>query len=247
MTDEALRRVDELLTELVEQVETARTVPMSASIVLPRERVLDLLDELREVLPSEMVEAREIVAVRETLITDAQSDAAMARESAGAAADVLLADGRARADDLIRNGEVRAYEIVEAGKAEHAHLVSATGVHQSATAQAAEMRTGAEEYLRDLRDKADRYHDETIAEAQRYGMDIRNQADGYAAKLTADSDAYADRTLAELAETLRRAAHVAEQGRVTLAQRQARATELPLVTRRDPLTDDDWHEAAVSA
>jgi hypothetical protein len=247
MTDEALRRADELLTDLVEQVETARAVPMSTSIVLPRERVLDLLDELREVLPREMVEAREIVAARDTLLTDAHNDAALARDSAGAAADLLLADGRARADELIRDAEVRAYEIVEAGKAEHAHLVSATGVHQSASAQAAQLQAEAESYLRDLRDKADRYHDETIADAQRYGMDIRNQADGYAAKLTADSEAYADRTLAELADTLQRAAHVAEQGRVTLSQRRVRATEISHVDQSAPLADDDWHEAAVSA
>ena len=49
MTDEALRRTDELLSELIEIVETARALPMSTSCVLPRERVLDLLDELREV------------------------------------------------------------------------------------------------------------------------------------------------------------------------------------------------------
>src|SRR5437764_1232987 len=46
------------MTELIEIVETARALPMSTSCVLPRERVLDLLDELREVLPPEMDEAR---------------------------------------------------------------------------------------------------------------------------------------------------------------------------------------------
>ncbi|MCW2497720.1 hypothetical protein [Jatrophihabitans sp.] len=242
MSDEALRRVDELLTELVEQVETARTVPMSASVVLPRERVLDLLDELREVLPPEMAEARVILATRDQLLAEAQADAASARESANVAAEVMLADGRHRADELIHAAEVTAYETVEAGKAEHALLVSATGVHSSATAKAAEMHAEAEEYLRTMRDAADRYHDETLAEAQRYSMDVRNQADAYAAKLTADSEAYADHTLAELASTLQRAAATAEQGRLALAARRKRAGSEP-----DPLTDDSWTEAAVSA
>ena len=68
MTDQALRRVDELLTELVELVETARTVPMSSSCVVPREHVLDLLDDLREVLPPEMVEARALLAQRDRAV-----------------------------------------------------------------------------------------------------------------------------------------------------------------------------------
>ena len=59
--DRSLRRVDELLTELVELVETARTLPMSSSCVVPRERLLDLLDELREVVPSAVENARHVL------------------------------------------------------------------------------------------------------------------------------------------------------------------------------------------
>ena len=52
MADATRARADKLLNELVEVVETARTVPMSASCVVPREHVLDLLDALREALPT---------------------------------------------------------------------------------------------------------------------------------------------------------------------------------------------------
>jgi len=231
MTDQALRRVDELLTELVEHVETARTVPMSSSIVLPRERVLDLLDELREVLPPEMTEARKLIATRDSVLHDAHADAAAARESATAAAELMLADGRARAEDLMRAAEEQAFEIVEAAKLEHAQLVSATSIHAAATEAAAVLRSEAEAVAETLR-----------AEAERYAMDIRTQADGYASKLTLDSEAYADRTLAELADTLQRAAATAEQGRMALAARQTAGT-MPA----DPLADSDWHDQAVSA
>ena len=104
MTDEALRRVDELLTELVELVETARTVPMSSSIVVPRERVLDLLDDLREVLPPEIHEARKLIAVREEILHEAHTDATAARDAATAAADVILADARSQGDRLVARG-----------------------------------------------------------------------------------------------------------------------------------------------
>lgn len=244
MSDQALKRVDELLTELVEQVETARAVPMSSSIVLPRERVLDLLDELREVLPPEMSEARRLVAMRDQVLLEAHADATSARETASATAEVMLADGRAQADQMVHDAEVQAHEIVEAAKSEHADLVSATGVHAAATVAAAQMKVDADEYGTSVREDADRYHLETIAEAQRYAMDIRNQADGYAVKLTHDSEAYADRTLAELAGTLQRAATTAEQGRVALAARRAQGAGLD---SGDPLTDANWQDQAVSA
>ena len=44
MTDQSLRRADDLLTELVELVETARAVPISGACMVPREHTLDLLD-----------------------------------------------------------------------------------------------------------------------------------------------------------------------------------------------------------
>ena len=239
MTDEALRRADELLTELVEIVETARTVPMSASIVLPRERVLDLLDELREVLPPEIHEARKLIAMRDQVLHDAHADATAARDSATATAEVILADARGQGDRLVHEAEVQAYDIVEAGKAEHGVLVSATGVHQAATARSAELRAEAEQYLTQLRDEADRYHHSTVEEAKRYSLDLRAEAEAYAAKLTADSDDYADRTLAELSAALHRAAATADQGRSAIAARRAAATRAG--------DDGDWQETAVSA
>ena len=84
MADQSMRRADELLTELVEQVETARSMPMSSSCVLPRERLLDLLDELREVLPPEIDEARKIIASRDALLHEAYAEASSVREKAAA-------------------------------------------------------------------------------------------------------------------------------------------------------------------
>jgi cell division septum initiation protein DivIVA len=213
MTDQALRRTDELLTELVEIVETARTVPMSSSIVLPRERVLDLLDELRETMPPEMQEARRTVVNRDALLHDAFEEAKRVRETAAAEAEALLTDARERTDVTLHEADVHAHEIIEAGRAEHAHLVSATGVHQSATKAAEELRA-----------EAQRLRDAALADAEEQARRLRRDAEAYAAKLTTDAEDYTDRTLAELAETLQRSAATAEQGRAALARRRANPT-----------------------
>lgn len=198
MTTQPLRRADELLSELAELVETARAVPMSGSCVVPREHVLDLLDDLREVMPPEMEEARRTLSQRDSLLADAAEVRRGAQEQAGAEAAAIVAEARARADQLVSEAEVRAYETVEAGKAEHAELVSASRVHQSATEDAGRLR----------------------AEADAHDARVRGEADQYAAAMRADAHAFADRTLADLVAVLRRATDTAEQGRQQLAARR---------------------------
>ena len=199
MTDRARRRVDELIAELVELVETARTVPMSGSCVVPREHTLDLLDDLRESVPPELVEARDVLAQREALIAEANEVHRLAAERTAAEAEALLAAARQEASELIADAEVQAHQTVEAGQAEHAELVSASRVHQTASELAARTRAAADEY-----------------DAAR-----RNQADRYAAALRTDAESFADQTLADLVGVLRQAMTTAEKGRQALAQRRA--------------------------
>lgn len=220
-TDEALRRVDELLTELIEIVETARAVPMSASCVLPRERVLDLLDELREVLPPEMDEARTVIATRDRVLKDAYEAAAETRERVVAEADAVIADARNRADVLLSESDEQAAATVRAAQDEHARLVAATTVHQAAATAAAVLRQEAENYQAQVSAEAQQYDSRVRADADRYAAESRAEAQRYATKLTADAEDYAENTLDELSAVLHRSAATAEQGRVTLRQRRA--------------------------
>jgi cell division septum initiation protein DivIVA len=223
MADEALRRADELLSELIEMVETARALPMSASCVVPRERVLDLLDELREVLPPEMDEARTVIATRDRLLKEAYEEAAATRARAVEEADTVLQDARHRSEQVTADADRRADEILQAAQDEHARLVSATAVHEAAAAAATALREDAERYQAHITAEAQGYDARVRAEADRYAHDARAEAERYATKLTADADDYADRTLDELAGILHKAATTAEQGRAALRQRRAGA------------------------
>jgi cell division septum initiation protein DivIVA len=221
--DEALRHADELLTELIEAVETARALPMSASCVLPRERVLDLLDELREVLPPEMDEARTVIATRDRLLKDAYEAASESRARAVSEADTLLADAQHRADQVLSAADEQAAEVLRAAREEHANLVASTTVHQAAAAAAAALRADAETYQAQVTGDAQDYAARQRAEADRYAADARADAERYATKLTADAEDYADRTLDEMAAVLHKSATTAEQGRAALRQRRAGA------------------------
>ena len=238
MVDESLRQSDRLLTELTETVETARAVPMSASCVVPREHMLDLLDELREVLPGEIDEARTVLARRERLLQEAYENAASVRDRAVGEADTVLADARHQADQLLEAARAEADDTVAAARAEHGRLVASTTVHQAAAQAATALREDAERYQQDITEQAHEYDRRVRAEADRYSSDARTEAERYATKLTVDAEDYAERTLEELASVLHRSAQTAEQGRAALAQRRAGAwaAQEPEADERSPIS-----------
>ena len=94
--------VHDKLDDLSALVEGARAMPMSASCVLNRNQVLDLLDEARALLPSSLAHADDLLAGREDLIAAARRDAAQ-----------ILEDARAEAAGLVSEHEVYRLALVE--------------------------------------------------------------------------------------------------------------------------------------
>jgi F0F1-type ATP synthase membrane subunit b/b' len=74
----------EKLTSAITMVEEARGVPLSASCVVHRGEMLELLDEAREALPTDLESAKKLLAARDAIIEEGRVSAeqmiAMARE-----------------------------------------------------------------------------------------------------------------------------------------------------------------------
>ena len=191
MTDHTSARADEVLTELVELVETARTLPMSSSCVLPRERTLDLLDSLREVLPPEVQEARRIVAQRERMLSEAV-----------ARAEEVVRVATEQAQSLMASARAEAHTLIEDGKAEQGQLVSSASVHQAATAAAGQLRRDAEDYAAALRQ-----------EAEQHAARLRSDAHDYAERTLRELAA----TLQRLAGTADNGRIALERARASIA------------------------------
>ena len=106
-----------VLDDLVDVVESARSMPMSASCVVNRAEVLELLDDLRARLPEALDQAQEVLGDRTAVVEDGQraaeallaqaheerrrllSQTEVVREAEAHAAE-LLADSRAQADSM---------------------------------------------------------------------------------------------------------------------------------------------------
>jgi len=79
-----------VLDALEQAVATARAMPMSSSVLVNRAEILDLLDQARGALPTQLSAADEVLA-----------DADAARAAARADADEILATARAEAERLV--------------------------------------------------------------------------------------------------------------------------------------------------
>jgi hypothetical protein len=63
------------IQQLEELVMEAKSMPLSASVLVNREEVLELIQEMRAALPEEIKQARWVVKDREQLLTKARKDA----------------------------------------------------------------------------------------------------------------------------------------------------------------------------
>ena len=149
---DALRRVPDALDELVALVESARALPLSASCVLPREHVLDLLDELRAALPRALEDAREVLVARQELLGQARDRR-----------DRVTDDARAEADRLLVSARETSERMLAQARAEAERLVSAEGVRRAAEAEARGVLEAAGDRAEKLRADADAYADDRLA------------------------------------------------------------------------------------
>ncbi|MGA2519658.1 MAG: hypothetical protein ABSG81_02435 [Acidimicrobiales bacterium] len=86
---------EDLLRHVVDIVSTARTMPLSASVLVDRQEVLDLLTGVLDRLPDELREARWLLRERDEFLAARQREA-----------DVLLDDVRAQAERMVQRTEI---------------------------------------------------------------------------------------------------------------------------------------------
>jgi vacuolar-type H+-ATPase subunit H len=100
-----------ILDALATAVSSARAMPMSSSVLVNRAELLDLVDQARDVLPSQLTRADEVLADADSARVQAQADAdallARARERAAQLVDAeqVVAQARERAEQIVREAE----------------------------------------------------------------------------------------------------------------------------------------------
>lgn len=104
--------IEELITKLYDLVQDARSMPLGADkCIIEREKVLDMLDEISNVLPGELKQAKTIVDSRNELIAKAKREAEGLIRQAQAQAKQMISQ-----EEIIRQAQAQANDMIKAAK-----------------------------------------------------------------------------------------------------------------------------------
>ena len=189
----ALDRIEDLL-------EAARAVPLSASVMVNRAEVLDLLDQAREALPDDLKAADAVVADADAVLVRADSAAETTIAEANARARSTIDEAREKADQLVAEAEEHAQKTREKAEADAENTLA------DANAQAERLVSGE-----NIKQMAEERAREIVAQARAAEKQMRTGADEYAAS-----------SLAELSALLQELQRRTDAGRRAIAERNGR-------------------------
>lgn len=159
--------VEDQIRQLYRMIDEARST-FSNTARIDREKALDILDEIKQKYPTEVEQARKVMAQRSELLNQAQAEAERMRSEAQADAEKLRSDAQAEAEQMLRNAEAEAARKLEANEIKR----RLEDVLQQRTEQyrkeAAEQRRKDEEAAR-----------ERVAATERQCAELRKTVDTY--------------------------------------------------------------------
>ncbi|MDD7464813.1 MAG: hypothetical protein PUK59_00980 [Actinomycetaceae bacterium] len=136
----------EILEELTARVEHAKSMPLSASVLINQSEVLDLLETARSIVPQQIVDADSVL-----------QDASAVTNQARAEADSILSQARAEAQRIVAQAKQQAQQLVERDAITTAAQSQAAKIVDEARQKAQHVKRGADDYsdsqLADLADQ----------------------------------------------------------------------------------------------
>ncbi len=110
-------QVERVLRQLIDLIEAARPVPLSASSMINKDEVLDLLYEVSERLPDELRAARWLLKEREDFLARVRREGDDIIDQAAGRAEAMVAR-----TEVVKAAESRARRIVDNAEAESRRL-----------------------------------------------------------------------------------------------------------------------------
>lgn len=208
------------LDQMEDLINEARAVPLSATVMVNRAELLDLLDQAREALPEDLVAADAVVA---------DADAVLGR--ADSAAEVTVAEANQRARTTLDEARDKANQIVTEAR-EQAQRLSERAT-QEAESTRAQARADAESTLTDANAQAERLvSTHTISQlAEDRARQLVAAAHAQEESLKRGADEYAAKSLGELAHLLNDLQRRTDAGRRAISERSGQdRTDIDLDT-----------------
>jgi cell division septum initiation protein DivIVA len=215
---EVVYRLYETVDELTTVIENARSVPMSGSCMVPRDHLLDLLDDLRESLPEDVQAAGAIVEQRTEILQQAQAEAERLTGRTRAESEQLLGTAQRQRDDLLGTARRQRDDLLARAQEEAERLIA------DAEAEAERLIEEGRTHRETLIAQALAEHERLITETEVYrgavsrADELGAQTAADVARMRAEVDQYVDSRLADFGTTLERMLHSVETARTNLRE-----------------------------
>ncbi|MCX6372119.1 MAG: ATPase [Actinobacteria bacterium] len=100
-----------LIDKLDDIIHNARSVPLTDSVMIDREEMYDILDQMRSTIPEEIKQARWIVKERQEMLAEAKQEAERVLTEAQERADRIVSE-----TEVVRLAERNAQQVMEAAR-----------------------------------------------------------------------------------------------------------------------------------
>jgi cell division septum initiation protein DivIVA len=100
-----------LIDRLEEILNESRPIPLTHSVLVDEDRILDLIDQMRVAIPEEVKKAQQVLSQRDRILAQAQEEAnrtlALARERSEQLVerDAITQDAHVRAEQIVRDAQ----------------------------------------------------------------------------------------------------------------------------------------------
>lgn len=161
-------KIEQLIEDIYEFIESCRMQPLSSTkVIVPKDELYDLLDELRLRTPDEIKRYQKIIANRDAIIADAEKKA-----------EKILADTREKAKELLNEHEIMQQAYYEANEMIMQASQEAERLRREAREEADQIRTGVLVYSNDILNKVERVlaeaYDDAIAKYDSFLNALQN-------------------------------------------------------------------------
>lgn len=140
-----MSKLEQLIEEIYEFVESCKMQPLSSTkVIVPKDQLYDLLDELRLRTPDEIKRYQKIISNRDAILQDAQEKA-----------NNMLAEAEAQTNALIDEHQIMQQAYYQANEVVNQATEQANQMLEQARMDADTIRIGALNYTNDMLSNAE--------------------------------------------------------------------------------------------
>lgn len=145
-------KIEELLNELEDYLEDCSSIPLTGKIIVDKQDIFAILDEIRDLLPEEIVQAGKILSEKQRILVEAQRERERMLQEAEEHIGRIVNEHQ-----VVKEAQQKASQIVEEAKN-----------------IAREIRLGANQYADEILKNLEANLEKTLATTKRGRQELKN-------------------------------------------------------------------------